>query len=102
MQAARDGVEALTAALRERPRVILMDLTMPRMDGWEATRHLKADARTKDIVVVAVTAHASDDDGRAQRAGCDYFMSKPVALDQLETMVRAAIDGTTEPPSPRL
>jgi two-component system, cell cycle response regulator DivK len=82
--AADNGVAALEIARRERPRVILMDLAMPGVDGWNATRQLKADPRTKHIIVVAVTAHAlTGDEAIAKNAGCDAFVAKPYELVQL-------------------
>jgi CheY-like chemotaxis protein len=81
---AADGVQAIEMAVRLRPKVILMDLAMPGVDGVETTRRLKADDRTKDIVVVALTARASGSDQSAARlAGCDEFVSKPCDLPSL-------------------
>lgn len=81
---AADGAEALERAVADRPAVILMDLSLPVLDGWEATRRLKADAATRDIPVIALTAHAMDSDReRALAAGCDDFDTKPVELARL-------------------
>jgi two-component system, cell cycle response regulator DivK len=78
---ARDGQEAIELAASWRPNVILMDLQMPGMDGWEVTRRLKADPDTKEILVVAVTAHALRREVQAARAaGCDAVVSKPYVL----------------------
>ena len=86
---AEDGLEAVAIAIRERPRVILMDLMMPRMDGWEATRRIKSDARTKSSSVIAVSAHSHrDEQQRAKQAGCDDFVPKPYDLEQLAELVR--------------
>lgn len=86
---AKDGVEAINVALDVRPRVVLMDLMMPRMDGWEATRRLKADERTKDATVIAVSAYSQQDDRQdASRAGCAEFIPKPVDLERLADAVR--------------
>lgn len=90
---ANNGAEALTVARARSPRVILMDLSMPGIDGWNATRQLKADPRTKDIIVIALTAHALEpDQAEALGAGCDAFISKPYDLallaDALEKLVR--------------
>jgi two-component system cell cycle response regulator DivK len=75
---ATNGAEALESARRELPDVILMDLQTPTLDGWEATRRLKADPRTMPIVVVAVTAHALQYEvDRARAAGCDAVVTKP-------------------------
>ena len=71
-------------ALAERPDLILMDLSLPEIDGWEATRRLKAAAQTKDIPVIALSAHAmSGDREKALAAGCDDFDTKPVAFERL-------------------
>lgn len=81
---ATDGAEALTNAAREHPDLILMDLSLPKVDGWEATRRLKADAALCAIPVIALTAHAmSGDRERAFDAGCDEFDTKPIELDRL-------------------
>lgn len=81
---ATDGAEALTAAARERPDLILMDMSLPTMDGWEASRRLKADEALRGIPVIALTAHAmSGDRERALDAGCDEFDTKPVEFDRL-------------------
>ncbi|MGY1409000.1 MULTISPECIES: response regulator [unclassified Luteimonas] len=81
---AGDGRIALELASRELPDLILMDMGLPVMDGWDTTRQLKADARTAAIPVIALTAHAmADDRMRALEAGCDDFDTKPVDLDRL-------------------
>ena len=78
---APDGETALAQAHARRPAVILMDLQMPGIDGWEATRQLKAHPDTSDILVIALTAHAlKPDEGIARRAGCDAFVAKPFDL----------------------
>ena len=75
---ASSGETALTQARARRPAVILMDLQMPGIGGWEATRQLKAHPDTKDILVIALTAHAlAPDENIARQAGCDAFLSKP-------------------------
>src|SRR2546421_2891233 len=79
-----DGNEAIEVARRSRPRVILMDLTMRGVDGWTATRQLKADPSTKGIIIIAVTAHALEpNEATARRAGCDAFIAKPYDLTVL-------------------
>ena len=86
---ARNGNEALEQAFALKPDLILMDLSLPGMDGWEATRQLKADERTQSIPVVALTGHAlaGASDG-AKRAGCDSFVTKPCLPDDLVVEVR--------------
>lgn len=99
---ASDGREALDVAVRERPRVILMDLMMPRMDGWEATRRLKADDRTKHSSVIAVSAHSQiDERNTARQAGCDDFIPKPYDLEVLAEVVRKLVDDGV-PPTPNV
>ena len=78
VETARDGHEAIEKARRLRPDLVLMDLSLPGIDGWEATRLLKSDPATKDILVVALSAHALATEGeRARMAGCDGFIAKP-------------------------
>jgi len=86
---ATDGVEAVAAAERERPALVLMDLAMPRLDGFDATRQLKTNTATASIPVVALTAHTSSEDRRrASEAGCAAFLGKPVDPDLLLEEVR--------------
>ena len=81
---ATDGAEALAGAAREHPDLNLMDLSLPKVDGWEATSRLKADAALCAIPVIALTAHAmSGDRERAFDAGCDEFDTKPIEIDRL-------------------
>jgi CheY-like chemotaxis protein len=81
---ASNGFEAIDKALAQMPDIILMDLALPRMDGWEATRRLKADERTKEIPIVALTGHAlAGHADSAQKAGCDSFITKPCLPDAL-------------------
>jgi two-component system, cell cycle response regulator DivK len=76
---AADGEAALSQAAQARPDLILLDLSLPRMDGWEATRRLKADAELAKIPVVVISARAMPgDEERARNAGCDDFLTKPV------------------------
>jgi CheY-like chemotaxis protein len=76
---AEDGVAALERATETRPDLILMDLSLPRMDGWEATRRLKADQTLAHIPVIILTAHAMrGDEERARACGCDDFLTKPI------------------------
>jgi CheY-like chemotaxis protein len=88
--AARDGDEAVPAAERHRPDLILMDLGLPCVNGWQATRRLKRDPRTRHIPVIALTARTSQDDVlRAHRAGCDAFEGKPVMVVRLVQKIEA-------------
>ena len=86
---ARNGNEALEQAFTLMPNLILMDLSLPGMDGWEATRQLKADERTRQIPVVALTGHAlAGASEGAKKAGCDSFVTKPCLPDDLVVEVR--------------
>lgn len=81
---ATDGAAAVATAEQAVPDLILMDMSLPVLDGWEATRRIKAAARTAEIPVIALTAHAmAGDEQRAREAGCDDFDTKPVDLDRL-------------------
>jgi two-component system cell cycle response regulator DivK len=95
---ASNGLEAVEKAFALRPDVILMDLSLPGMDGWTATRQLKTDERTRSIPVVALTGHAlaGASDG-ARQAGCDAFVTKPCLPDELVLEVRRML----ERPPPR-
>ena len=87
---ATDGTQGVAMATSEQPDLILMDLTLPDIDGWEATRRLKADPATKHIPVVALTANAMEGDReKALAAGCDDFDTKPVELPRLLGKIRA-------------
>ncbi len=78
VETARDGVEGLAKARALQPDLILMDLSLPGIDGWEATRLLKADPETNHLLIVALSAHALATEGeRARAAGCDGFIAKP-------------------------
>ena len=90
---AANGMEALQRAVDDRPDIILMDLSLPVMDGWEATRRLKADERTASIPVVALTGHAlaGISDG-ALKAGCDAFVTKPCLPEDLVKEIRKILD----------
>jgi two-component system, cell cycle response regulator DivK len=81
---AADGATGIEVAVRERPDLILMDLSLPGIDGWEATRRLKTSPETDAIPVIALTAHAMQgDEERARACGCDDYLTKPIDEDQL-------------------
>ena len=90
---AGNGMEALQRAVDTGPDIILMDLSLPVMDGWEATRRLKADQRTKAIPVVALTGHAlAGISEGAKQAGCDAFITKPCLPEDLVREIRKILD----------
>jgi two-component system cell cycle response regulator DivK len=95
---AGDGAQALTHTSEQFPDVVLMDLSLPVVDGWEATRRLKGDKRTAHIPVVALTAHdGSGELERATRAGCDWFVPKPCPPQDLIEEVRRVLAGVQRP-----
>jgi len=84
VEVAVDGAEGVSSAKELRPDLILMDMSLPEVDGWEATRRIKADARLAGTPVIALTAHAMEGDReKALEAGCDDFDTKPVELPRL-------------------
>jgi two-component system, cell cycle response regulator DivK len=94
---AMDGQQGVDLARSERPDIILMDMSLPVIDGWEATRRVKADDATRSVPVIGLTAHAmAGDREKAIEAGCDDYDTKPVELDRLigkiERLLRAAKD----------
>jgi two-component system, cell cycle response regulator DivK len=90
---ARNGLEALERAQTMLPDIILMDLALPRMDGWEATRRLKGDARTGHIPIVALTGHALAGHAEgARQAGCDAFVTKPCLPDALVAEIKRLLE----------
>jgi len=92
---AGNGLDALARSSAQYPDVILMDLSLPVLDGWEATRRLKSDSRTAHIPVVALTAHdGSGELQRATRAGCDWFVPKPCPPTDLIEEVRRVLAGS--------
>ena len=89
---AADGRAGLEAAHAEKPDLVLMDMNMPELDGWEATRQLKAAPETGHIPIIALTAHAmSGDREKALGAGCDDYDTKPIDLERLLTKVHALL-----------
>ena len=106
---AANGIEAVEKTTDLLPDIVLMDLALPRMDGWEATRRLKADQRTRHIPIVALTGHALAGHAEgAREAGCDAFVTKPCLPDALVAEIRRLLDppqgngdNVTDRPQPR-
>jgi len=91
-----DGNEGIEKARSDAPDLILMDMSLPVLDGWEATRQLKADAATKAIPIIALTAHAmSGDRARALSVGCDDYDTKPIELPRLLEKIETLLQRTT-------
>jgi len=96
---ATNGLEAIEKTLELFPDIILMDLALPKMDGWEATRRLKSDERTKHIPIVALTGHALAGHAEgARQAGCDSFVTKPCLPDALVAEIRRMLGARGLPP----
>jgi CheY-like chemotaxis protein len=92
---AGDGAQGVAMATSEQPDLILMDLSLPVLDGWEATRRIKAAPETKHIPIIAITAHAmTGDREKAMAAGCDDFDTKPVELPRLLEKIRVVTSRT--------
>jgi CheY-like chemotaxis protein len=93
-----DGEQGLLMAATDHPDLILMDLSLPGVDGWEATRRLKAATATKDIPIIALSAHAmAGDREKALEAGCDDYDPKPVKLPGLLAKIRALLPESSQP-----
>ena len=92
-----DGEQGVAMARSESPALVLMDMSLPGIDGWEATRRLKADPATRAIPVIALTAHAmAGDREKALAAGCDDFDIKPIDLDRLLGKIEALLGGNAK------
>jgi CheY-like chemotaxis protein len=95
---AADGRQGLDAAQAGAPDLVLMDMSLPVLDGWEATRQLKADPRTRHIPVIALTAHAmAGDREKALQAGCDDYDTKPIEFPRLFGKIQTLLSGATSP-----
>ncbi len=95
---ATDGEQGVAMAAAERPDLVLMDLSLPVLDGWEAVRRIKAAPQSRHIPVIALTAHAMPGDReKAMAAGCDDFETKPVDLKRLLEKMRALIPASSAP-----
>ena len=95
---ATDGAEAISAVTANSPDIILMDLNVPVINGWEATRRLKADPKTSGIPVIALSAHAmAGDREQALAAGCDDFDTKPIDFDRLLNKMRKLVGHHSNP-----
>ena len=91
---AADGQQGVDLARSEKPDIILMDMSLPLMDGWETTRRIKADGTMRRIPVIGLTAHAmSGDREKAIEAGCDDYDSKPVEIDRLLGKINRLLNG---------
>jgi CheY-like chemotaxis protein len=95
---ALDGAEGLNKARSDAPDLILMDMSLPVIDGWEATRQLKADEATRRIPIIALTAHAmASDEQKARESGCDDFDTKPIELPRLLDKIDALLQPKAGP-----
>ncbi|MBD2101890.1 response regulator [Leptolyngbya sp. FACHB-261] len=101
VSAVDDGLSALAWVKQQTPDLILLDLSLPEIDGWEIARRLKADQDTAAIPVIAVTAHAMKGDReRALAAGCNDYISKPIDIEQLEERVAHWLSNHPSPTQP--
>ncbi len=93
---AEDGAEGIKVAVRDQPDLILMDMRLPVLDGWIATERLKCTDATRDIPIIALTAHAMpEEEANARAAGCDDFDTKPVDLPRLLDKIARLLDGVS-------
>jgi len=95
---AEDGAAGVNLARQENPDLILMDMSLPVMDGWEATRQIKGSEQTRTIPVIALTAHAmAGDEEKAMAAGCDGYETKPIDLPKLLARIEQLLQRRTSP-----
>jgi two-component system cell cycle response regulator DivK len=94
-----NGQQAVEMAAADPPALVLMDMSLPVLDGWEATRRIKANNATRNIPIIALTAHAMQgDEQRAKEAGCDDYDTKPVELPRLLGKIEALLNHAPPPP----
>jgi CheY-like chemotaxis protein len=92
-----DGPTGLEAALTTRPDLLILDVGLPRMDGWEVLERIRSDERTRSMKVLVLTAHAQEETReRADRGGADAFLTKPFRPDDLRSVAIGLLSGTTE------
>ena len=92
-----DGDQGLTMAQSEKPDLVLMDMSLPVIDGWEATRRIKSSEETRHLPVIGLTAHAmAGDREKALEAGCDYYDTKPIELERLIGKIEALLPGAAK------
>ena len=93
-----DGQQAVEMAVSDSPALILMDMSLPVLDGWEATRLIRADERTRTIPIIALSAHAMQgDEQKAKEAGCDDYDTKPVELSRSLDKMEALLEKNSSP-----
>ena len=94
---ATDGATGISMATESRPDLVLMDMSLPVVDGWEATRRLKGSPETSSIPIIALTAHAmAEDEAKCRDAGCDDYDSKPIDLKRLLAKIECLLGGEAE------
>jgi len=99
---ARNGRDGIAMAKKEKPDLILMDLSLPEVDGWTAAKHIRSDPHTKHIPIAALTAHSLPEDHmRAVEAGCDSYLSKPINMAAFNETVASLIAKSNAAPKPR-
>lgn len=92
------GAQGVAMVREHRPDLVLMDMSLPEMDGWEATRRVRADSEVKDTPIIALTAHAMDGDRRrGMEAGCDEYETKPIEMDRLMAKVEQLLQRNLRP-----